>query len=158
MVKKFISKSVTETMDFGKRLGRLLRIGDMVALNGELGSGKTVLTKGIAAGLGVKRINSVNSPSFVILKEHKGRIPLYHFDIYRLKDISEFSTVGWSEYFYEKGVSVIEWANKIKEALPKDILRIDMMINGKDERRFCIRAYGSRYKKLLVRFYESIRR
>ena len=157
MVKKFISKSVTETVSFGKKLGRLLRGNDIVALNGELGSGKTVLTKGIAAGLGVKRVNSVNSPSFVILKEHKGRIPLYHFDIYRLKDISEFSTVGCSEYFYEKGVSVIEWADKIEEALPKNILRIDITISGRDERRFCVTAYGGRYKRLLERFYESVR-
>ena len=149
MVKNFISENVTETVSFGKRLGRILHRGDIIALSGELGSGKTVLTKGIAKGLGVKRNNFVNSPSFVILKEHKGRIPLYHFDIYRLKDVSEFSTVGYSEYFYGKGVSVIEWADKIEEVLPKDILRVDIAISGRDERRFRITAYGKRYKKLL---------
>ena len=151
MVKKIISESAAETVSFGKRLGRILRGGDIIALSGELGSGKTVLTKGIAKGLGVKRNSFVNSPAFIILKEHRGRIPLYHFDIYRLKDVSNFSTIDYNEYFYGKGVSVIEWADKIKEILPRDILKIDITISGRGERKFCITAYGKRYKRLLER-------
>jgi tRNA threonylcarbamoyladenosine biosynthesis protein TsaE len=149
MKKTFISKERQDTIDFGKRLGKNLKGGDVIALSGELGSGKTVLTKGIAEGLNVKQSTYVNSPSFVILKEYKGRIPLYHLDVYRLKDICEFSTVGYGEYFYNKGVSVIEWADKVKDALPKEYLGIDIKISDKNERRFEVKTYGKRYKELL---------
>lgn len=148
MAKSFISKSERETIKFGKTLGKVLHRGDIIALCGELGSGKTVLVKGIAEGLGVKSNKYVNSPSFVILKEHKGRIPLYHFDIYRLNDISEFSTVDYAEYFYGKGVSVIEWADKIIELLPREFLRIDLSIAGESERKINLSPRGARYKKL----------
>ena len=149
MRKNFTSKSTAETLGFGKKLGRVLREGDLVALCGELGSGKTILTKGIAKGLGVKSSNHVNSPSFVIIKEYKGRLPLYHFDIYRLNDISEFSTVGYNEYFYGKGVSVIEWADKIIDILPKDFLRIDMSVKKENERGISVSPHGRPYKRLL---------
>ena len=151
MAKSFVSKSERETVRFGKRLGKVLRRGDIIALCGELGSGKTVLTKGIAQGLGVKSNKCVNSPSFVILKEHKGRLPLYHFDIYRLNDISEFLTVDYAEYFYGRGVSVIEWADKIIEILPKEFLRIDLSVKKDNERKINILPHGERYKKLLVK-------
>ena len=95
-----ITKSEQETINFGKRLGSILRGSDVIALCGELGSGKTVLVKGIAEGLGVKSSRCVNSPSYVILKEYKGRLPLYHFDVYRLNDISEFATIDYTGYFY----------------------------------------------------------
>lgn len=149
-MKKIISRSERETVRFGERLGRALRAGDIIALCGELGSGKTVLTKGIAEGLGVKSSKYVNSPSFVILKEHKGRLPLYHFDIYRLGGISEFLTVGYAEYFYGRGVSVIEWADKIIEILPKEFLRVDLSVKTENERRISILPHGERYKKLSV--------
>ena len=148
MPKNFKSKSVQETIGFGKKIGRNLRKGDVIALCGELGSGKTVLTKGIAEGLGVKSSKYVNSPSFVILKEHNGRLPLYHFDIYRLDDISEFSTIDYAGYFYGKGVSVIEWADKIIGVLPKDFLRIDLAMEKEDRRKISLSPHGSRYKKL----------
>ena len=148
MIKNFTSKSVAETVNFGKKLGRNLRGSDVIALCGELGSGKTVLTKGIALGLGVRAARDVNSPSYVILKEHKGRLPLYHFDIYRLNNVSQFSTVGYSEYFYGKGVSVIEWADKIIEVLPGDFLRIDLSVKGKNKRKISVSPRGRRYKDL----------
>lgn len=148
-MKKIISKSAAETKNLGKRLGRILHGGDIIALCGELGSGKTVLVKGIAEGLGVKSNKDVSSPSFVILKEYKGRMPLYHFDIYRLNDMSAFSTVGYIEYFYGKGVSIIEWADKIIDILPKEFLRIDLSIKGENEREIRIVPYGRRYKELL---------
>src|SRR3989338_2386055 len=149
MTKNFISKSRQDTIDFGKRLGKNLKSGDVIALSGQLGSGKTVLTKGIAEGLGVKQSNYVNSQSFVILKEYKGRIPLYHFDVYRLEDICHFSTVGYGEYFYGKGVSVIEWADNVKEALPKEYLLIDIEISDKNERAITLKPYGKPYEILL---------
>ncbi|MDD5680107.1 MAG: tRNA (adenosine(37)-N6)-threonylcarbamoyltransferase complex ATPase subunit type 1 TsaE [Candidatus Omnitrophica bacterium] len=149
MIKHLISKNRSETINIGEKLGKIFRKGDIIALCGQLGSGKTVLTKGIAAGLGVKKSNYVNSPSFVILKEYKGRIPLYHFDIYRLNDISEFSTVGYSEYFYGRGVSVIEWADKIMDILPKEYLLISIEIVNENSRKLEIKACGEQYKKLL---------
>lgn len=148
MLKSFVSKSVAETMRFGEKLGRTLRGGDIIALCGELGSGKTILTKGIAKGLGVKSSKYVNSPSFVIIKEYKGHLPLYHFDVYRLRDVSEFSTVGYTEYFYGKGVSVIEWADKITAILPKDFLKVDMSVKKEKERGIFISPRGKRYRKL----------
>ncbi|MFH0840331.1 MAG: tRNA (adenosine(37)-N6)-threonylcarbamoyltransferase complex ATPase subunit type 1 TsaE [Candidatus Omnitrophota bacterium] len=149
MTGNFISKNRQDTINFGKRLGKNLKAGDVVGLSGQLGSGKTVLTKGIAEGLGVKQASYVNSPSFVILKEYKGRIPLYHFDVYRLSDILQFSTVGYGEYFYGKGVSVIEWADKVKEALPKEYLMINIDIKGKNERKISLKPHGKRYENIL---------
>ena len=139
-------------MNLGKRLGRILRGGETIALCGELGSGKTILVKGIAEGVGVKSSKYVNSPSFVILKEYKGRLPLYHFDIYRLNDISEFSTVDYVKYFYGKGVSVIEWADKIIELLPKEFLKIEISIKEENERKIHIAPCGRRYRKLVGKF------
>jgi len=148
-MKHFTSKSAAETRNLGKRLGRILHGGDIIALCGELGSGKTVLVKGIAEGLGVKSNKDINSPSFAILKEYKGRLPLYHFDIYRLNGVATFSNVGYIEYFYGKGVSVIEWADKIIDILPKEFLRIDLSIEEESKRRIRIIPYGKRYRELL---------
>ena len=147
-MKNFISKSMSETLRFGEKLGKALRRGDIIALCGELGSGKTVLTKGIAKGLGVRSSSQVNSPSFVIIKEYKGRLPLYHFDVYRLDDVSGFATIDYPGYFYGEGVSVIEWADKIISILPKDFLRIDMSVANRDERMISLLPRGGRYKKL----------
>lgn len=149
MTKNFISKSRQDTINFGKKLGKNLKAGNVIGLSGQLGSGKTILAKGIAEGLGVKQSSCVNSPSFTILKEYKGRVSLYHFDAYRLKNIPQFSTVGYGEYFYGIGVSVVEWADKVKEALPKEYLAVNIDIIGANERRFEIKAYGKRYEKLL---------
>ena len=154
---KFISKNISDTLEFGKRLGKMLRKSDVIALIGQLGSGKTVLTKGIAEGLRVKDPTYVNSPSFVILKEYKGRLPLYHFDIYRLNDICEFSTVGYGEYFYGKGVSVIEWADRIKAILPKERLSISIDIAGENDRKINIKASGKRYQEVLKKLFDKKR-
>ena len=151
MLKHFTSKSTTETIKLGQKIGKSLHKGDVVALCGQLGSGKTVLVKGVAEGLGVSNYNYVNSPTFVILKEYRARVPLYHFDVYRLNDICEFSTVGYGEYFYGNGVSVIEWADKIKEALPKEHLMINIEIVSENERKINIKAYGKWYETLLKR-------
>jgi len=144
-------KSVEETLRFGERLGKLLKAGDIIALTGELGSGKTTLVKGIARGMGVKDPRHVNSPSFVILKEHKGRIPLYHFDVYRLDDPSSMDTVGYKDFFYGSGASVIEWANKIRELLPDEYLDMELTVTGEDSRRLVVEGRGRRYDQILAR-------
>ncbi len=149
MEKRIITKSRNETVSLGERVGKSLKKGFVLALYGSLGSGKTVFAKGVARGLKVKKAHYVNSPTFVILKEYKGRLPLYHFDVYRLKDIDSFKTVGYGDYFYGDGVSVIEWADKIKEALPKEHLLIKIDLLGENERAFKISARGNKYKAIL---------
>lgn len=148
-MKTAVLKSVNETIRLGARLGRLVSEGSLIALTGELGSGKTTLIKGIAEGLGVKDSRYVNSPSFVIVKEYEGKIPLYHFDVYRLDDPSSLDTVGYKEFFYGDGATVIEWADKIRGLLPDEYLDIELFVKGEEEREIKIRAYGNRYEELL---------
>ena len=132
---KVVSKSVEETIALGKELAKKQKKGSIVALVGDLGSGKTVFTKGIAEGLGVKNARYVNSPTFVIIKEYKGKMPLYHFDLYRLDHYSSFDTMNYEEYFYGDGVTVIEWADKIRELLPKKYTEVRFVVAGENERR-----------------------
>ena len=127
-----ISKSVVETMEIGAKFAKGLKKGDCVALIGDLGAGKTVFTKGVAKGLGVKNARYVNSPTFVIIKEYKGRLPLYHFDLYRLHGHSCFDDMNYEEYFYGDGVTVIEWADKISELLPDR--RWEVRLKAPDEK------------------------
>ncbi|MFH1753413.1 MAG: tRNA (adenosine(37)-N6)-threonylcarbamoyltransferase complex ATPase subunit type 1 TsaE [Candidatus Omnitrophota bacterium] len=150
-MKKLVFSSVEETMRFGARLGRLIKKGDCIALTGQLGAGKTTLVKGIAKGMGVKDPQHVNSPSFVILKEHKGKMPLYHFDVYRLNDPEEMDTVGYKDFFYGDGASVVEWADKIREILPEEYLNIELSVAGEEKREANISARGKRYERLLRR-------
>ena len=106
-----------ETYALGKSLGEAAKPGDVICLNGDLGVGKTVFTQGFAAGLAITE--PVNSPTFTIVQEyHDGRLPLYHFDVYRIGDISEMDEVGYEDYFYGDGVCLIEWSNLIEEILP----------------------------------------
>ena len=106
-----------ETYALGKSLGEAAKPGDVICLNGDLGVGKTVFTQGFATGLAITE--PVNSPTFTIVQEyHDGRLPLYHFDVYRIGDISEMDEVGYEDYFYGEGVCLIEWSILIEEILP----------------------------------------
>ena len=134
-----ISNSVEETIGMGEALARSLKAGDVVALVGNLGAGKTILTKGIAKGLGVKNVRYVNSPTFVIIKEYKGRIPLYHFDIYRLNKSSMLDSESYEEYFYGDGVTVIEWADKVRSILPKKYIEVKLSVVGEGKRKIEIK-------------------
>lgn len=134
-----LSDSPGKTKKIGERLGKKLKKGDIVALIGELGSGKTCFTQGLMKGLGVKT-NKITSPSFVIINEYTGRLPVYHFDIYRLNNVREVIDLGYQEYFYGNGVTIIEWADKIEELLPKKCIRVFLRIVGEDERRISIRG------------------
>src|SRR3989338_4907104 len=110
-----ISNSPRETMSIGKRIAKKLRKGDILCLFGEFGSGKTILTKGIALGLSLKK-EEIISPSFVLLRQYsKAKIPLYHFDLYRLKKMQEIISLGYEEYFYNQGITVVEWAGRRSE-------------------------------------------
>jgi len=134
-----ISNSIEETIEIGVQLARTLKAGDVVALIGDLGTGKTVLTKGIAKGLGVKNIRYVNSPTFVIIKEYKGRLPLYHFDLYRLNKTNVLDSEDFEEHFYADGVSVVEWANKARRLLPGRHIEVRLTVAGEGKRKIEIR-------------------
>ena len=114
-----------ETFELGRRMALKLREVSVIALGGYLGAGKTVFTKGLAKGLNIEEL--VTSPTFTILMEYdKGRLPLYHFDTYRIEDADEMEEIGFADYLYGNGVCVIEWAETIKEILPEDLILIDI--------------------------------
>lgn len=111
------TNSPVETIEFGKRLGSQLKGGEIIAVIGQLGSGKTHLIKGIAAGAGAENSGVVNSPTFVIVNEYTGRFDIYHIDAYRLNSLSEFEVLGFDDYCYPDSIVIIEWADKIEPAL-----------------------------------------
>lgn len=141
---EWISRSELETMDFASALSEKLHAGDVLALEGDLGAGKTAFTKGLAKGLGVKR--NVNSPTFTIIKEYMGRLPLYHMDVYRVSEEEE--DLGFDEYFEGEGVTVVEWAHLIQEQLPQEMLTIQIFRLGNSERRIVLQPSGTRYVEL----------
>ena len=138
-------------------MARKLEAGDIICLSGELGSGKTVLTKGIAQGLGIKK-ERVISPSFVLIRQYElnTRLPLYHFDLYRLKECRDILEIGYEEYLFGKGVTVIEWAEKLNFLLPKECLKIKLLVKDRTSRQLKFSALGRRYKKLLRDIYANL--
>lgn len=152
---QIITENPDQTIKLGMAIASFLQKGDTLALFGNLGSGKTTLVKGIAKGLRVKK-QAVNSPSFVLLKEYKGRLPLYHFDFYRIEKPEETYGIGLEEFLFGKGVCAIEWADRIKKILPKQHLHIELKFLDKNRRRIRISGFGKRYKEL-VKKYENTR-
>lgn len=134
------SSSPEDTFALGRRMGEQVQPGQIICLNGDLGVGKTVFTQGLAAGLGIT--GPVNSPTFTILQVYEeGRIPLYHFDVYRIADVEEMEEIGYEEYFFGSGVCLIEWSNLIEEIIPRDAVRITIekeLERGFDYRRIVI--------------------
>lgn len=141
---EFISKKPEDTIAFSERLGSLLQQGDVLALEGDLGAGKTTFTKGLAKGLNITR--NVNSPTFTIIKEYQGRLPLYHMDVYRVED--SFEDLGFDEYFEGNGVTVVEWAHLVKEQLPEELLTIYLYLDDNDSRKLVLEPQGKRYEEL----------
>src|ERR1700722_297730 len=135
------------TEAFGRRLGELLFPGAVVALVGQLGAGKTHLARAIAEGLEVKNPALVNSPTFVLIQEYPARLPIYHFDAYRLSGPREFAELGVEEYFRGEGVCLIEWADKVDSTLPAEHLRIEIEFVDAQRRRFVLTAFGEQYEK-----------
>jgi len=131
----YYTKSPKETIKLGKKIARYLKKGDIVGFIGELGSGKTTIIKGI-----VKHFSNsdVYSPSFIIVNEYQGKIPIFHFDLYRIKDFDELIDIGWEDYI-DKGIILIEWAEKIKKNLPKNIIWVKINIIGKKKRKIEIK-------------------
>ena len=133
-----------DTFALGQALGQMAAPGEIYTLDGDLGTGKTVLTQGLAAGLGITE--HVNSPTFTIVQEYEGRrLPLYHFDVYRIGNVEEMDEIGYEDYFYGNGVCLIEWADLIREILPLNCIRIRIekdLEKGFDYRRITIRKEG----------------
>jgi tRNA threonylcarbamoyladenosine biosynthesis protein TsaE len=142
------TRSPEETQQFGARLGELARPGDVLLLVGKLGVGKTCLVQGIARGLGIKEYAA--SPSFVVVRELYGRLPLYHMDFYRLENLEEIADLGLDNYLYGQGVSVVEWAEKGLSLLPSEHLLIEMSYVSENERRLKLKARGKRYRQLVA--------
>ena len=132
---QIVSGSVEKTFEIGKRIGSLLEPANVVCLTGLLGSGKTTLIKGIAAGAGAAKPELVNSPTFVIVNEYRGRFDIFHIDAYRINTIAEFEALGFEEFIGPESVVLIEWADKVAQALEGlDCIYIEMQHNGPDGR------------------------
>ncbi len=144
---ELISRSAEETQRLGARLGELAAPGDIYLLVGDLGTGKTCLTQGIARGLRID--DYVASPSFVLVRELKGRLPLYHMDLYRLDDINEIAGLGLDDYLYGEGVCVIEWAEKGVSVLPAEHLLVRLEYLDDAGRRIRLEPHGRRYEELV---------
>ena len=148
---KIINQKETERL--GERLGGLVNPGDIICLIGDLGTGKTTFAKSIAKGLEVG--DDVTSPTFTILHEYEGRIPFYHFDVYRIEDVIEMDDIPYEEYFYGDGVCVIEWAQLIQPILPPDYLKVQIKYVNNEEREICFEATNEYYHKQLEELLKS---
>lgn len=138
------TNSTEETLQFSKELAQKLQPGDVITLEGDLGAGKTTFTKGLAVGLDINK--NVSSPTFTIIKEYNGRLPLYHMDVYRLED--SYEDLGFDEYFEGQGVTVVEWAHLIEEQLPNELLQIKITHGEENSRSLTITPIGKRYEML----------
>lgn len=149
----FTLKSVSEveTREMGRRLGEIVPAGTVIALNGELGAGKTVFAQGLGLGLGVEE--QVTSPSFVLMNIYHGRLEFYHFDFYRLDEEEELAVLALDEYFYGDGVVLVEWASKFPRVLPPDRMEIRIARNeaGNDEERLLQVSYTDNRNEALLK-------
>ena len=137
----FTTNSEKETLLLARKLGKKLRPGDAVALVGEIGSGKTLFIKGLCQGLGVRDSGEVKSPTFVLLHLYKGRVPIHHFDLYRLEKEKELDSIGFDEFVSSRGaVSLVEWADRAPGRIPKDSLWVQIQITGPTSRKISSRG------------------
>ena len=143
------TESPEETQSLAEQLGRLLQPGDVVALVGELGSGKTLFSQGLARGLGVPKNFYITSPTFVIINEYPGRVPFYHLDLYRVSK-AEFSELGLEEIIFAQGAVAIEWAERLGENLPVERLEVRLTFLGEVERNITFSAFGDKFEKKLA--------
>src|SRR5947209_17333984 len=139
------------TQALGRRLAALLFPGAVVALVGPLGAGKTHLVRAVAEGLGVADGRVVSSPTFVLIQEYDARLPVYHFDAYRLRGPADFLDLGAHEYFEGRGVCLVEWADRVEASLPAEHLRVTLAVTGPTSRRFTVEGCGEPYEALVRR-------
>jgi tRNA threonylcarbamoyladenosine biosynthesis protein TsaE len=151
----FFSRSGGETIELGKLLGAHLTAGSVIGLVGDLGAGKTCFIKGLAEGLNNTPADDVTSPTFTILQEYHGPVPLYHFDAYRLSGSHDLEAIGFEDYVGTDGVAVIEWADRIRDSLPVEALLITFETVSENKRRFVCKANGERHCRIVAQFKKS---
>jgi len=144
-----LSRSAAETRRWGRRLARLLSGGEIVGLTGELGSGKSCFVRGVAEGLAVGGEAWIRSPSFTLINEYRGRLPIYHIDLYRVTDPKEMEELDLKEHLYSDGVSLVEWFEHLSAGAAEEYLHIGFAYADGARRRLTFTAYGSRYQELL---------
>ena len=138
---KLITRTPKETVQFARKFAKTIRAGSVIALDGDLGAGKTTFIKGLALGLGIKNQEEVKSPTFVILHVYETKIPIYHFDLYRLDEEKDFRAIGLDEFVYDPNVIVcVEWAHKAKSWLPPSTHQVRIEIKGKNARQITINS------------------
>lgn len=147
---EWISNGPDETYVLAEKLASFLQENDLILLEGDLGAGKTTFTKGIAAGLGIRR--TVSSPTFTIIKEYHGRLPLYHMDVYRIQD--SYEDLGFDEYFEGGGVTIVEWSKMIQEQLPPEYLEVTITHQGDQIRKLEFNPKGQRYEFLCKELFK----
>jgi tRNA threonylcarbamoyladenosine biosynthesis protein TsaE len=140
---RLISTSPEETRRLGQALGRLLNTGTVVGLIGELGAGKTVFAQGLALGLGVGPDEYVSSPSFTLVNQYSGRVPVFHIDTYRLTDAADMVALGYEDYFDPNGVAMIEWADKVRDLLPETCILVHILMKNHSTRDISIELLGT---------------
>ncbi len=142
-----------ETQVLAMKLAAMAKPGDVICLSGDLGAGKTTFTQYFAAALGIDEL--VTSPTFTIIQEYQGRIPLYHFDVYRIRTPYEMEDIGYEDYFYGKGVCMIEWPTLIEPLLPENHLWIELTVTGEFERNICLRGTNEYYEKKIEELFKG---
>lgn len=145
----FTSSNEAQSLDLGRCMGESLEPGDVLALWGELGAGKTLLTRGLARGLALPDEVRITSPTFTFINEYHGRLHLYHLDLYRLSDLDELETLPWREALFGSGVAVIEWPERLGDALPEERLDVTMEITGDETRTITLAARGEAFRSRL---------
>ncbi|MCL5291563.1 MAG: tRNA (adenosine(37)-N6)-threonylcarbamoyltransferase complex ATPase subunit type 1 TsaE [Actinobacteria bacterium] len=153
---KIVTRSPGETKDLAGRLAPNLLRGDVISLVGDLGAGKTVFVQGLAESLGVRE--RVTSPTFTIIKEYSNGFRLYHFDVYRLESPAELVDLGYEEYFYDDGVSVIEWGNRMASLFPPEYLEIQFELAGEDKREVTFTPKGRRWEEVLGKLFSGLKK
>ena len=151
-----VSRSADRTEQIGRLVGSILHKGDFLALCGALGGGKTCFTRGVVTSLAPESAHLVASPTFAIMNEYPGGIPVYHFDFYRLGNSDEIAELGFEEYFRGDGVCIAEWSERLGDAIPEEHLTITFEHAGEDDRRISLRANGRKSQALLARLGEQL--
>lgn len=157
-VLEVVTRSALETSALGRRLGELLEAGDFIALTGDLGTGKTEFAKGVAVGVGVDGTIPITSPTFTLLNMYQGRLPFYHFDLYRLAGEGDMLELGFDEYFYGCGACLVEWAERLQGEMPGDRLSITFSHGGDECRHLLFEPHGQRYEELVEGLFPGNRK
>jgi len=144
-----VTRSAAKTRSWGKRLGKLLRGGEIIGLTGELGAGKSCFTRGLAEGLEVDKGAWIRSPTFTLINEYQGRLAIYHIDLYRIENEAELEELALRDYFFSAGVSVVEWFERLPPWEVEEYLHLNIAYGQRNGRRLTFTAHGKRYEEIL---------